>query len=659
MRVITRHAAAAAVLALIAILWSFPLAFRLTTHVPGAGYSDNVNFLWNFWWMREALSSAERFFATPYLFAPFGVDLTLHTHTALNAFVGATALQGTSPLTALNLMILASLVLNAVCAYALAWRITRDSGASILAGIVFGASPYLAAHLNGHFNLTSAWTLPLFALASGNALDRSPGTAPRWWAAGAGMILGATAYVDYYYVIYELAFLFCAVLLTGRDWSVGLGQPTPGMLRAARALAALAILDIVVIAVILVTGGFETTVGGVRLLARDIFNPLQVLWVLLGLAAILRWRPRVVWRSAAGPSVRESLATVATVGVVSAIIALPVLVSAAGVVARGEYISQRYFWRNAPKGIDLATLILGNPFHGVWGEAIRGSYNWLGIDLIEGGGWLGVAPLILVVWALRSHWHDRTVRYWAAIGGVFFIWALGPHLRVLGASTGMILPQTLLRLVPIAANARVPGRAMIVVSLAAAVLGAIAIARSREPVRTRWIGIATMALIVLMDYTPAPFPMVEVDRPAIYETLRDRPERGALLELPVGIRDSFVSRGFLDHRALPYQTIHRRPIVGGVVSRLSPSVVNAYTSDPLIDALLTLSERRPVVRPLPTHRQAAALLEKNGIAFVMLNRELASRELVEYVEVEMPVTLVASDGARSLYAIRAENEYSR
>jgi hypothetical protein len=390
-----------------------------------------------------------------------------------------------------------------------------------------------------------------------------------------------------------------------------------------------------------------------------VFNPLQVFWILLAVAAVLRWRPRVVPVRVASRSIRAAAAAAMTIAAVSAVVALPILISGAGVVLRGEYVTQRYFWRNAPKGIDLATLILGNPFHGVWGEAIRGSYNWFGIDLIEGGGWLGVAPVILVAWTLRSHWSDRTVRFWTAIGAVFFVWALGPHLRVLGATTGMILPQTLLRLIPIAANARVPGRAMIVVSLAAAVLGAIAIARSREPARARWIGVATMALIILMDYSPAPFPMVEVDRPAIYETLRDWPEPGTLLELPVGIRDSFVSRGYLDHRALPYQAIHRRPIVGGVVSRLSPSVVSAYTNDLLIDALLTLSERRPLLRPPPTRQQAAMLLEKSGIGFVMLNRELASRELVEYVEVGLPVVLVASEDERSLYVVRKESEYSR
>jgi hypothetical protein len=160
-----------------------------------------------------------------------------------------------------------------------------------------------------------------------------------------------------------------------------------------------------------------------------------------------------------------------------------------------------------------------------------------------------------------------------------------------------------------------------------------------------------MALLILMDCLPAPFPVVAVDRPAIYETLRDRPERGALLELPVGIRDSFTGRGFLDHRALAYQIIHRRPIVGGVVSRMSPAIPAAYADDPLIDGLLALSGRQNPTTPLPARPAAAELLAKNGIAFVMLNRELASPELLEYVELQMPLTLVASEGVRTLYAV--------
>ena len=186
--------------------------------------------------------------------------------------------------------------------------------------------------------------------------------------------------------------------------------------------------------------------------------------------------------------------------------------------------------------------------------------EWLGIDAIESGAWLGIAPPILAAWVVRRHWRDRIVRYWAAIGAIFFIWALGPHLRVFGYTTGMILPQTLLRYIPDRRERPHPrsrDRARLARDRRA---GRRSRSRGRsEPARRRWIGVGAMAVIVLLDYLPAPFPVVAVDRPAIYETLRDRPERGTLLELPVGIRDSFFSRGLLDHRALAYQMIHRRP----------------------------------------------------------------------------------------------------
>jgi hypothetical protein len=646
------HVAAAFAMAALALAWSFPIAAVARTHLAGGGFSDNANFLWNLWWMREALGSSERFFWTPYLFAPYGTDLTLHTHTALNAFAGATMFGGLPPLAALNVTILLSLFLNGFCAYLLAWRITGDTGAALIAGLVFGGSPYLAAHLNGHFNLTSAWTLPLFALAAfaSTTLRR----AKALMATGAaGVILGLTAYIDYYYVVYEVAFAVGVFLLAARDWTLVARGATPASLRVARIFLTLAIVDLIVIAGILATGGFDVMAAGVHVLARDVFNPLQILWALLAVAAIAWWRPAMVSHPLEGWQPSRAVIALATIAAIGGAIALPILTSGAGLILRGEYVTQQYFWRNAPKGVDAATLLLGNPFHGVWGATVRASYDWLQIDPIESNAWLGIAPLILAGWTIRSHWTDRTVRTWTAIGAAFFVWALGPHLRLFGYTTGMILPQTLLRYVPIAANARIPGRAMVVVTLAIAVLAAIAIARSQERSRRRWIGAAAMALLILMDCLPAPFPVVEVDHPAIYETLRNRPERGALLELPVGIRDSFTNRGFLDHRALAYQIIHRRPIVGGVVSRMSPTIVAAYTDDPLIDGLLALSGRQAPEKLLPTRPAAAELLAKNGIAFVMLNRELASPELLEYVELQLPLVLIATSGERSLYVVAA------
>ena len=71
---------------------SYPLIWNLDTHVPGPP-GDNLAFVWNFWWFRFAHSVGSGVFDCPYLLAPFGTSLILHTHTALQSYAGATVLS--------------------------------------------------------------------------------------------------------------------------------------------------------------------------------------------------------------------------------------------------------------------------------------------------------------------------------------------------------------------------------------------------------------------------------------------------------------------------------------------------------------------------------------------------------------------------------------
>src|SRR4051812_33721950 len=129
------HLLAFAAFAGLTIAWTYPLAFHLTAELPGAGLGDNAAFLWNFWWMRTALAQHTSYFHTTYLFAPAGTNLMLNSHTAATAFIGATLLRATSPITALNVTTLVSLVLNGFCAYLLAWHVTRHRAAAFVAGL--------------------------------------------------------------------------------------------------------------------------------------------------------------------------------------------------------------------------------------------------------------------------------------------------------------------------------------------------------------------------------------------------------------------------------------------------------------------------------------------------------------------------------------------
>src|SRR5262249_62393687 len=64
---------------------------------------------------------------------------------------------------------------------------------------------------------------------------------------------------------------------------------------------------------------------------------------------------------------------------------------------------------------------------------------------------------------------------------------------------------------------------------------------------------------------------------------------GAVLELPLGVRDGFGEAGLLDESVLFYQTIHERPIAGGFVARLPPSVRKRYEESPVLAVLVQLS----------------------------------------------------------------------
>ena len=231
-------------------------------------------------------------------------------------------------------MILLALLLNGYAGWLLAWRVTGDHGASLIAGIVFGGSPYVAAHLNGHFDLINVWTLALFAAAAVEMV-RSGGLR---WAIVAGLLLGLTAYVDYYYMVYEAVLLVCLVVLGAGEWSVTRRAPSVSTRRVSRVVLALMVCDIVLVTVIGVTGGFAMTIGPVRISARDLFNPLQGFWVLAALFIWSRTRPHIHFRPAPAPTGRRLVrATLVVVGL-SLMAAAPLVWRGAFLMLRGESV---------------------------------------------------------------------------------------------------------------------------------------------------------------------------------------------------------------------------------------------------------------------------------------------------------------------------------
>ena len=626
-------------LAVMSILWTWPLVLHLQDHIPGLP-GDNYSFLWNLWWMRKALSAPELdFFHSQYLFSPFGVDLINHPHTALQAYLTATVFSGLSIIQAENVYVITSVFLNAACAYALACDMTGDRRLALLAGVVFGGSPYVGAHLLGHFDLLTAWVIPLFALF----LRRSLQTGRVGPAIGCGMCLAVAAYSAYYHVVY-LALL--TVAYVAASWHIGRASietrpQHPALFTVRLILVGLAALDAFLIVLIATTGGGTFSVAGIAISARGVQNPLLVLWLILLAWVLTKWRLRfrfeppgaeMFWRGA--QAVMIAVATFA-------VVCLPLVVQAFRLVVSGRYVSQTYFWRSAPRGIDALAPAFGNPFHPLFGGLATGLYERLGLDRIEAVGWLGVVPLVVLLTG-RGKWGDvEEARRWKVVLCVFAVWALGPFLTIAGFDAGLLLPQALARFVPVVENARMPGRAMVGVYLALGVLMVLrGVAQGFSPAYV-WVLIGLLAL----DYLPAPIPLTALDRPAVYEQLRTIDDSGAVIEVPFGIGDGLSpGRGSQERRLLYYATIHGHPVVGGYIGRMPPDVAQAYEAMPVVGNLLRLSSGEDII----TDETPVGL----PFRYLVIDTNAASPELVEYVRDTLDMDLITSGDGKQLYAVQ-------
>jgi len=635
-RSILRHAAALALFAAAAIAWTWPLARHLGDALPG-GPGDNYSFVWNLWWMRRALATpGVEFFRTTFLFAPFGASLADHPHTALQGFAGATLLRSLSVVSAENVIVLASVFANMAAMYALAWDGTRRWRASILAAVVFGLSPYFAVHLLGHFDLMFGATIPLFALLVIAACERRSNAA----AVGAGLVAAAAAYSAYYYVVY--IGLFSAAYAVA--WSGALAVATSrraatARLRAIRGAAMLAIGALAGAAIgVAATGGWTFAIAGGALSMRRPENLLSLMWIAVLAAAMTIWRIDVRVQPESVPRIRRAAIVFGVAAAVFLVACAPLVREAVDLLARGEYVSQTYFWRSAPKGVDLASVVLGHPLLPLTASATQRAYAWMGVNFVETVGWLGVVPLLLTMAAWRQPL-PRDMKIWTTVGAVFFLWALGPSLTIAGVDTGLKLPEILARYVPFVSNARMPGRAMVGVSLAIAMLIATSVAKKEYSPLFQWLLIA----LVAVEYCAAPIPLTALDRPPVYLALALQPA-GAVCEVPIGIGDGLdAGVGSQERRVLYYATIHEHPLVGGYIGRMPPAARERYASMPVVRSLLRLSAD-PHTAPVP----AADDLAANPCRYFVVNRATAAAPLIEYIH-RLPLVRIAGDAKRDLY----------
>ena len=420
--------------------------------------------------------------------------------------------------------------------------------------------------------------------------------------------------------------------------------PPTRLLRRMRAACAIAALCCAAAAAaILWTGGQSFWVFDVAVYARTPQNALTLAWIFAIAAIALVWRPSVRVRRDRAAEWHAAVAVAWRVAAAFVVGSAPLLWQAARLVARGEYVTPEYGWRSIPHGIDLLGPLAGHPLHPLFGALGARAYGALGQNYIEVMAWLGVVPLLLLA-TQRSTAEEGDLRRWRVVAVAFFLWSLGPFLVVGGFDTGLKLPQILLRYVPFAANARMPGRAMVVVYLALAVILAIRASEAGGRFRSPALQWAAIGLIAF-EYWAAPVRMTMLDRPPVYEALAAA-EPGAVCEVPLGIGDGLsVGVGSQDRRVLFYATEHEHPLVGGYVGRMPADAAVRYKRLPIAGTLLALSDGAAL--PARPDLDVAA----SPCRYIVVHRRATSTSLAAYLQL-LRSQLIAEDSERALYRIR-------
>jgi hypothetical protein len=569
-------------------------------------------------------------------------DLTLHNYTAFANLLALPLLTSLGIVTTFNLIYLFMTVLSGYAMFLLARAIAAGSDVEAwLAGVIFAWSPMLVTRGAGHFSLVAAAPLPLFVLLLIRAHNRRRLRDAAWL----GLMLALAFAADVYYAIY------CVMLAAAYlAWHVVRVERRSEACRGRHVWPAIDMMILLVSALVvalLITGGWVFTLFGQTVSVRELYTPVLALTILITLRVARRYR-------AIGVSIdRTTVVNMAQLaicaGLISALLLSPVLSALWVRIADGRFVSPPIYWRSSPAGVDLLAIALPNPNHALAPDAWRGWLSARFDGYLESVASVPLSAVLVMFIAWRRGW--RAPRMWIALGLGFTLLALGPFVHIGGVNTYVPGPWALLRYVPVIGLARNPARFAVLIMLVLAVLFALSVRFLRDTqARRPWLRWAIVTIVIL-ELLPLPRLLYSARIPAIYDRVAADPYDVAVLQLPFGVRDGVSSFGNYTARTQFFQTRHGKPLVGGVLSRVSERRVKAVRSHVMLDALIRLSEGKPleVGTTEVLVADAPQFLARANVGYVVIDHTRASPALVDFAMRTLNLDELESDGPFVLY----------
>ncbi len=240
--------------------------------------------------------------------------------------------------------------------------------------------------------------------------------------------------------------------------------------------------------------------------------------------------------------------------------------------------------------------------------------DWRIAELLTYAGIVPLSLSLLAIWSQR-----RRIGAWALVALFAAVLSLGPLLKVNGqvvtftadgVQSGVPLPYALLLKIPLLALNRAPARINATLMLALAVLAACGLAWLLERVRRGWrhAVAGTLCLVTFVEFLVVwPLPTLPAEMPAYMAAMARSPNKGAVLNLPVGA-------GHVKQAAIFYQTVHEHPVFDSWFQRALPVFPDVAG---FLDGLLMPPAWADIVpSPAPGDRAAVARAEGTGYVFL-------------------------------------------
>lgn len=571
---------------------TFPTVFVFGSRFVGDLEGDFWKHAWGQWWVHDSLTSGVLPLFCRLLNAPSGGYLFVAD--PFNGLAMSVLLEFLPLAPAYNLLVLANLWGGCMAAWALARHFVHDARASLVAGAVYGLSPYVLAYpvVSGVTEtLNTAW-IPLFVLF----LHRTAEGERFSDLLLAGAFFFLTTFSCWYYG--QFMVVYAAVLLGGllvrRFLQRGPFRPRFRTWRQREALS-----------------------RDVRLRAAEALDGCRSAFLRVGAAL------------AVGACLVLPFATV-----------FQMVVSDPANIVMPDKAPQRSLFRfqdflgsNSPWSVNSRGIKGHHNHTNLAGFLLTGKSNatvTVTIDRLTRVHYLGYVALILAVigWRRRADLspRDRThMRYWLATGLFFLALSLGPIVHLSDFTTaGFVSPLYLgmYWLFPMFHKVAIPFRFLCLALMALSVLaafGARTLLAGRAWTAPGAVAAGLGVLVVLetawMSPLPWPLPTSDARIPAFYEMAAAEPGHFGIIDYPPERPNSQLIPGEYFH----YQTLHRRPIPYRTSGVLSPDVAR----NPMMEEVqANLSGVPSNSASRKRIAEGAARLSKMGFRYLVLHEHL-------------------------------------